>query len=131
MNITEQVKSVKDRIEKLRFQLAVEEKVLTRLKAIEEPTQSNQESSEDIRRTSYGSITGQLKQILQESDRPMTIKQMERALVKRGIKSKSKLGFNVAISSALFKRKDIFRRIERGVYELKDKQRGTQLKLTE
>lgn len=127
MNITEQVKSVKDRIEKLRFQLAVEEKVLTRLKAIEEPTQSNQESAEDIQRTSYGSITGQLKQILKESNRPMTIKQMERALVKRGIKSNSKLGFNVAISSALFKRKDIFRRVERGVYELKNKQKESLL----
>jgi hypothetical protein len=45
------------------------------------------------------------------------------ALINRGVKSNAKQGFNVAISSALFKRKDIFHRIERGLYELKSNQK--------
>ena len=134
MKLQEQIISTKSRIEKLRFQLAVEEKVLLRLKDIEEPGQSGEKPEGNKpsvtcgsltghkRHVTYGSLTGQLKQILKESGRSMAIKEMVQILESRGITSNAKQGFNVAISSALFKRKDIFKRIDRGVYELKANQ---------
>jgi len=113
-----QIDEIKQKIAELKFKLAVEEAVLQRLDP--DSARGSQKSlTKENKQPRRGSLAAQTKQILTESQKALSITELEDALIKRGFaKEEDRDKLNTLIPSALSRRKDIFERVGRSVYDL-------------
>ena len=121
MNITEEIQKVERKINDLRLKLMVEEKVLERLKAIQNPHPVSVKSrGRRKHRTKHrnGSLSSKIEALLKEVGRPMQVKEIKIALEGRGVKTDSKYGLGPMIASAV-RKSDVFVKLRRGLYYLK------------
>ena len=120
IDINDVIKRIEAKIADLHSQLAVEQNVLSRLKAYLKPNQSSQ--SGNNRRIYRGSIAKKIKSILTKEAKPMTTNELAEAIKKQG-SSKDVTELKVQIASTVHRRTDIFARIDRGLYGLKNRQK--------
>ena len=116
MRIKEQIDEVKRKIAELEFELAVEKAVLKRLEApsAKGKRKSSRKARKEPRR---GSLAAEAKEILTQSQKPLSVAELSDAFMKRGHhEDRNKL--NRLIPSALRRRSDIFVPVERGLYDL-------------
>ena len=129
MTIADKIDEVKRRIERLRFDLAVQEELLTTLQEIRRSenlgsvtTTRRVPSNGSHKPLVKGSFASSIEKILREADNPMSIDDLADKLTEEGLTSDSPRGMKPTISAALSRRKDLFERVERGVFRLKKKE---------
>lgn len=126
MNIENEIIKVESKIAELRLKTAIQEGVLRHLKVIHKaiPSPNHPPVNTIKRRKIYkGSVPSHLKSVLKKANKPMKIAELAEALKKRGVSTTAKSGLNAAIASTLFKRQDIFSRVDHGTYCLAVKQK--------
>ncbi len=120
MTIQDEIAKTQRRIEQLRFQLAVEEQLLERLSAINCDIEANPITAD--RPTVKGSVASHIIAVLRSSHGPMDVDDITEALRRRGVSTDAKTGLKPLVGSAISRRKDIFVRVKRGVYDLSERQ---------
>jgi hypothetical protein len=120
--ISERIKQVQNKIDDLKHKLALEEKALDTLKALggDELIPSN-----IPRAAQEGSLVKHIDDALTASSKEMTIAELSQALATKGITTTAKAGMGAAIASAVTRRKDLFVKVKRGVYNLKNRNKET------
>jgi len=129
MSITDEIKKVEAKIENLRFRLAVEEKVLSHLQAIENPHSSSVKTWSQ-RKFRKGSLASNVEHLLKEVNRPMKVSEIAKELESRGVTTNSKYGLGPMVASAV-RKTDVFTRLSRGMYCLKNQKKEVQQTLLE
>ncbi|MFA5240713.1 MAG: hypothetical protein WC476_13540 [Phycisphaerae bacterium] len=114
MSIADEIRQVEAVIEKLKHKLSIEEAVLSRLKAIQNPQSGK-------RRRRSDSLSKQIEAVLSEANGPLTIQELTQRLEAKGVTSSSKYGLGPMIASGLRKDEKTFIRLSRGLYDLKDR----------
>ena len=118
MDITEEILKSERKIKDLRLKLMVEEKVLERLRAIQNPHNTSVKPR-GRRKHRNSSLSSKIEALLKEVGRPMRVKEIAIALEERGVKTGSKYGLGPMIASAV-RKSAVFRRLRRGLYCLKN-----------
>lgn len=116
-SITDEIKKLESRIADMRSKLLIEEKVLSRLRAIQSPNRST-ESTID-RPFRKNSVASHIEAVLKENNRSMCIPELTTFLEQRGVATDSKHGLQAMIASVLSKNSDTFVKVGRGIYALK------------
>jgi len=116
IDINDEIKKIEATIKELRIQLDVEQRVLSRLKGYQSP------QSDNNRRIYRGSIAKKIRSILTKEAKPMTTFELAEALKKQG-SPEDLTKLKVQIASTVHRRTDIFARIDRGLYALKNRQK--------
>ncbi|MGA2915662.1 MAG: hypothetical protein ABSE89_06520 [Sedimentisphaerales bacterium] len=124
-NMTDEIKKIENRIADLKAKLFIEEKVLARLKAIQNPNRPATDSN-GHRAFRQGSVASYIEAVLKETNKPMSIPELTTALEQRGVTSSSRSGLSPMIASVLSKT-DTFIKVKRGVYALKGQQQELDL----
>ena len=127
-NIQEQIKQVEDKVKDLRIKLMIEESVLKRLKAIESPEEPLLPLSDNApiltnvpqQVTQSGTLVANIKAVLAENAGSMHVKDIHEKLKAMSITTDAKAGLAASIANALFRREDIFQRVRRGMYRLRN-----------
>ena len=126
----QQLKQCENKIANLKFQIAVEEQVLSRLRQIagqQTPTTARPEPDalfgDSVQRklpahVRRDSLPSQIAAVLQEKGRRMRGCDIAKELVSRGVRPSGKTSMLALVLSALRKRKDLFRKVSRGTYVL-------------
>jgi hypothetical protein len=123
MGIEKEIKKVEAEINNLQFRLAVKQEVLTHLMALNSPEQTSSAGNtlSTMRRSLRRSLFSQLQTVLMESGQPMTVDEMIEAVKQKGVSTTAKTGLKPLVASLISRRKNVFVRIGRGLYDLKDK----------
>ena len=127
-NIQEQIRQVESKIFDLRISLRIEEGILKRLKALETPEQPLLPLTDNVpvltnvpqQVTQSGTLVANIKAVLAENGGSMHVKDIYEKLKAMGITTDAKAGLAASIANALFRRDDIFQRVRRGMYRLKN-----------
>jgi len=117
IDINKQIEDVKQKIEKLKFRLSVEEAVLARLKALGGKKQRASRKSTGPPRK--GSLAACLQNVLKEANCALSVNQLVERVKRAGFVTTANVGLNNLIPSAMVRRPDIFVRVRHGVYDLK------------
>jgi hypothetical protein len=117
MKLTDQIKQCKAKIADFEFNLAVERAVLTRLVAIGNGEQDS--APDEARPIIADSIVPHIRSALLAKGKPMKVVQLLKSMKQNGVKIEGKTDPKRLISSALTRRKDLFERVDRGLYQLK------------
>jgi hypothetical protein len=115
------IEETRQRIAKLKFDLAVEETVLLRLNpdSAKDNVKSSSKKNKPPRRNS---LAAQAKEILTKAQKPLPLPELEDALIKYGfVKEEEREKLKTQLPSALSRRKDIFVLVGRSTYDLVDK----------
>lgn len=124
-NLQEQIRQVESKIEDLKIKLMVEESVLKRLKAIDNPEQPQQSLNVVNTPATYnGSLVEHIKAVLFETNRSVTVKEICDMLTARGVTTNAKAGLGSAIACAMARRDDLFHRVRRGLYGLRNQEKS-------
>jgi hypothetical protein len=113
------IRELRNTSERVKFDLAVEEAVLSRLQAVGETLDSNNGGSVRV----PGSLAGRIEEALIASAGPMTVNAITEALEKAGVSTESPDGLKPSVASALSRRKDLFVRVGKGEYDLVSRQK--------
>ena len=119
MNIDTEIENVEKKIEKLKFELSVEEAVLNRLKSIGGKKKRKSRKSNGPPRK--GSLAAYLQSVLEEANRALTVNQLTERVQQKGYVNKAKVKLNNLVPSAMIRRDDIFIRVSHGLYDLKNR----------
>jgi aspartokinase len=127
-SIAEQVRQCEDKIrnlhaeaERLKFRLAVEEEVLSRLEMVRESIGGNGSNSAKA----PGSLASRIEEALLASGKPMSVSEITMALERAGVTSESPDGLKPSVASAISRRKDLFVRVGKGSHDLAARQKST------
>lgn len=119
INIRNQIEEVEQKIEKLKFQLNVEQAVLTRLKSLGGKKRKGSRRKSSAPRT--GSLAAYLQLVLQEAGCALSVQQLVERVKEKGFTSTANVSLNNLVPSAMARRPDIFIRVSHGVYDLKSR----------
>ncbi|MBL7152095.1 MAG: hypothetical protein ISS79_00135 [Phycisphaerae bacterium] len=122
MKLTDQIKECKAKIVDLEFNLAVERAVLERLVAIGNGEKNA--TPDKARPIIAHSIVPHIRAALLAKGKAMKVTQLLRAMQQKGVQIEGKTSPKRLISSALTRRKDLFKRVDRGLYDLKSRRPG-------
>jgi len=123
--LRQQIASAERRITKLEFELAVERQVLERLKGMRgNSAQQPLSSGEPPRATRVvsGSLAHQAAAVLRAAGKPLRARDISNQLERQGVTSKGKTSLLALVISAMRRREDLFKRVRRGVYALKEEE---------
>jgi hypothetical protein len=122
-NITDEIRKLESRIADMRSKLLIEEKVLSRLKAIQSPNRATIENG-GVKTFRRNSVASHIEAVFKEANKPMSISEITTALEQRGVTTDSKTGLQPMVASVLSKNTNTFIKSEgrRGIYALKVKQ---------
>jgi len=113
------IRELRDTAENVKFKLAVEEAVLSRLQAITETSGGNNGSAMKV----PGSLASYIEEAMVASGGPMTVTAITEYLEKAGVSTESPDGLKPSVASALSRRKDLFVRVGKGEYDLVTRQK--------
>lgn len=116
-SIGDQIRDVERNIDCLQFQLAVEQGVLARLKAIDR----NGQSTNGKDRMIPGSLASQIREVFIRLDRAISVDELVKELEAKGVSTTAQAGLKGSVASILSKGRgsNLFRRVSRGIYQLK------------
>jgi len=115
MNVTDQIKESKAKIAKLEF----EKELLVRFQAMEN---NNQDSARgEPRSISPDSIVPHIQSAFEAKGKAMKVAQLVKVIQQQGFHFEGKTAPQRLVLSALTRRKDLFVRIGRGMYDLKSR----------
>jgi len=127
-NIQEQIRQVEDKIKDLRIKIMIEEGVLKRLRAIDNPEQPLLPSEDNVPNTEpvtqQGSLVEHIRVVLYENNRSMHVKEICSSLTAKGVTTGAKAGLASAIACAMYRRDDLFQRVRRGLYRLRKQEKN-------
>jgi hypothetical protein len=115
------IRELRDTAEHVRFKLAVEEEVLSRLHTVGEALGGNNGGSVKV----PGSLASRIEEAFAASGRSMSVNAITEALEKAGVSTESPDGLKPSVASALSRRKDLFARVGKGEYDLKSRHEAT------
>lgn len=125
-SIAEQIRQCEEKIQQLRsaadrikFDLAVEEAVLIRLRTINEAMSVNSDTPTKI----PGSVASRIEGLFVSTGGPMNVNSITEALEKAGVSSESTEGLKPTVAAALSRRKDLFVRVGKGEWDLASRQK--------
>ena len=125
--VASEIQQCEDRIrelqvsaERIRFDLAVEEAVLKRLRALSNGSSSNGTVPAKV----PGSIASRIEEAMLTAGGPMSVTAITEALEKAGVTTRSESGLQPSVASALSRRKDLFVNTGKGAYDLVSRQKG-------
>ena len=127
--LTAEIRASDKRIGQLEFDLAVEREVNRRLRSlapappVHGPSRSPERQS-DGALVMPGSVADEAARALREHGQSMRARDITRVLVKRGVKTNSKRGLLPMVVSTLRRRQDLFVRVERGIYKIRNGSEG-------
>jgi len=121
-SLSKQVEKSKAKITEMEFNLAVEREVLLRLLAMQNGEHNT--DSDKSRPIIADSIVPHIQSVLESQKKPMKVRAILKAIEKEGIEIEGKTEPKRLISSALVRRSDLFERVDRGLYKIRE-QRGT------
>lgn len=119
MNIAEQIRQSKAKITKLEFDLAVERELLIRFQTIEDDNQNT--TQDEPRPIMSDSIVPHVQSALETKGKSMKVAQIVKAIQQQGFHFEGKTSPVRLVASALTRRKDLFVRVGRGMYDLKSR----------
>jgi predicted butyrate kinase (DUF1464 family) len=124
-NIQEQIRLVEEKIRDYKIKLMVEEGVLKRLRALDNseqpllPLEDNEvQTAEPV--AQEGSLVEHIRTVLSENNRSMHVKEICSSLKAKGVTTGAKAGLASAIACAMYRRDDLFQRLRRGLYRLRN-----------
>lgn len=120
MSIETEIELVERKINKLKFELSVEEAVLNRLKNV--TTKKRRRKRTKAGPPRKNSLAAYIEKVLNESEGPLSVNEIIEGVKQQGFSSDAKVSINNLIPSAITRRPDIFYRVKRGVYNLKSRQ---------
>jgi len=116
-SIDDQIRECKDKIVDYEFKLAVERKVLERLTAISKAQKKF--DTDESRPIVQDSIVPHITAVLQKAGKAMRIAELALEIQRQNVTIEGKTEPKRLISSALTRRNDLYERVDRGMYKLK------------
>jgi len=120
MKLSEEIKKIEKTIETLNKNLSDNKAILNYLKAKQGTRSSGK--SRGHRKRSKDSLSGQILTLLKEVGKPMKVSEIAKELEARGVTTNSKYGLAPMIASAVRKDEQVFTRLKRGLYCLKEQE---------
>ena len=121
-NIADEIEQVEKKIDELNIQLRIEKAVLSRLKAIGGKKQASAKGHKALKKDS---LAARIRTVLINSGKQMSVAEIIEKLQEQDVGTDSPTGLGPLVPSAISRRPDIFRRVRRGVYDLKSRVRET------
>ena len=121
INLSSEIANVQAKIDSLKFQLTVEQKVLERLKRLSMAASGDKggKPKQSARSGSGESLTSYIVAVLEDAGKALFIDDIVKQVEERGASTASDAGIKPSIASALSRGKDVFVRVDKGVYDLR------------
>ncbi len=123
----DRIRQLQSEAEKIKFDLAVEQAVLARLRAVSDTPASTGAGLAKV----PGSIASRIEEAMLVAGGPMNVITITEVLEKAGVTSESASGLKPSVASSLSRRRDLFVKVGKGEWDLVSRQKAKESHATE